>query len=216
MTNFGYDANGNMTTAPNIAVLIYDIENRLVSAVPSSGGIESYAYSPNGKRIWKLTPGGTEEFYFYGISGQKLGTYNATSNNLALYPNVLDTNMYFGSRLIVSRGNVVSLDRVGSVRNAANIGASRHFPYGEEEQTTQQDRDKFATYYRDNTTGLDYAQNRYYANTLGRFVTPDPYQPSARLRSPTSWNRYVYSVDDPINRFDPNGLGACPRKEIGR
>jgi RHS repeat-associated protein len=40
---------------------------------------------------------------------------------------------------------------------------------------TTQDRDKFATYYRDSTTGLDYAQNRYYANTLGRFTSPDPY-----------------------------------------
>ena len=69
--------------------------------------------------------------------------------------------------MIVSRGNVVGLDRVGSVRTAVNVGASRYFPYGEEETTTQQDRDKFATYYRDGTTGLDYAQNRYYApNTL--------------------------------------------------
>ena len=43
---------------------------------------------------------------------------------------------------------------------------------------TAQDKDKFATYYRDGTTGLDYAQNRYYANTLGRFTSPDPYKAS--------------------------------------
>ena len=39
---------------------------------------------------------------------------------------------------------------------------------------TAQDRDKFATYYRDSTTTLDYAQNRYYASTLARFTSPDP------------------------------------------
>jgi len=47
-----------------------DIENRLASA-----GGDSYAYAPDNKRIWKKKPDGSEEFYFYGISGQKLGTY---------------------------------------------------------------------------------------------------------------------------------------------
>ncbi|MEW5978838.1 MAG: hypothetical protein AB1898_23840 [Acidobacteriota bacterium] len=36
---------------------------------------------------------------------------------------------------------------------------------------TSNDRDKFATYHRDNSTGLDYALNRYYGSTLGRFLT---------------------------------------------
>jgi RHS repeat-associated protein len=101
----------------------------------------------------------------------------------------------------------VTLDRVGSVRNAANIGASRYFPYGEEETTTPtpQDRDKFGTYYRDGTTGLDYAQNRYYASTLGRFITPDPGN-AGDLSNPQSLNHYSYVLDDPINHYDPQGL----------
>ena len=34
--------------------------------------------------------------------------------------------------------------------------------------------DKFATYYRDGTSLLDYARNRYYSSTLGRFMSADP------------------------------------------
>jgi RHS repeat-associated protein len=73
-----------------------------------------------------------------------------------------------------SRGVTVALDRLGSNQS----GGSHYFPYREEQQLTAQDRDKFATYHRDGTTGLDYAQNRYYASTLGRFISPDPYKAS--------------------------------------
>jgi RHS repeat-associated protein len=71
-----------------------------------------------------------------------------------------------------------------------------------------------ATYYRD-ASGLDYAQNRYYANTLGRFTSPDPYMAlddSANDPSdPRSWNQYVYVKGDPVTYYDPEGLlGKCP------
>jgi RHS repeat-associated protein len=72
---------------------------------------------------------------------------------------------------------------------------------------TAQDKDKFATYYRD-ASGLDYAQNRYYANTLGRFTSPDPYKASGGPADPQSWNKYSYVQGDPINYSDGSGLLA--------
>ena len=123
---------------------IYDVENRLVSVPAPNQNVyptELYAYAPNNKRIWKRMPDGTEELYFYGISGQKLGTYKPiVFANGDFYFVTLDTNLYFGSRTIVSRGNTVTLDRLGSNR------AARYFPYGEEQVVNAQDRDKFATY----------------------------------------------------------------------
>lgn len=47
---------------------------------------------------------------------------------------------------------------------------------------------------------------RYYASTYGRFNTPDPFRPSANLRNPQSWNRYMYTLGDPANGNDPKGL----------
>ena len=50
----------------------------------------------------------------------------------------VDTNLYFGSRTIVSRGVTVVPDRLGSNR----AEGSRYYPYGEEQQVTAGDRDK--------------------------------------------------------------------------
>jgi hypothetical protein len=48
--------------------------------------------------------------------------------------------------------------------------------------------------------------NRYYARTIARFTTPDPYGGSAKPGNPQSWNRYTYVGNDPVNRNDPSGL----------
>ena len=51
--------------------------------------------------------------------------------------------------------------------------------------------------------------NRYYSNAYGRFMTPDPYRANnggpGDPRDPGSWNRYVYTRGDPVNRIDPSG-----------
>jgi RHS repeat-associated protein len=203
-----YDPNGNLLTATGGGNYTYDVDNRLVVApFYTNGGYtpEIYAYAPDNKRIYKRMPDGTEELYFYGITGQKLGTYRPFIYQYGISISTVDTNLYFGSRTIVSRGVTVVPDRLGSNR----AGGSRYFPYGEEQQVTAQDRDKFATYYRDGTTGLDYAQNRYYASTLGRFISPDPYSSSVGPADPGSWNRYAYVQNDPINFADPTGAFRC-------
>jgi RHS repeat-associated protein len=60
---------------------------------------------------------------------------------------------------------------------------------------------------------LDYANNRYYSNAYGRFMTPDPYKGNSGgpgdPRDPLSWNRYAYTRGDPVNRYDPAGLDDC-------
>ncbi len=90
-------------------------------------------------------------------------------------------------------------DRLGSV--------GKYFPYGEERPSaTGGDVEKFATYFRDGATGLDYAVNRYYDSGTGRFLTADPYRASAAVADPQSWNRYSYTGSDPVNYFDPAGL----------
>src|SRR5207245_5825119 len=120
-------------------------------------------------------------------------------NNQAVFTFLSADYVYFGSKLIQANGTGPLLDRLGSNRNA-----SRYFPYGEEQQVTANDKDKFATYYRDQTTGLDYAQNRYYANTLGRFTNPDSHAGFTAI--PQSLNRYAYVQGDPVNFYDPSGL----------
>ena len=68
---------------------------------------------------------------------------------------------------------------------------------------------KFATHRRDSESLLDYAWNRYYDNTTGRFLTPDPYKGSGDPYNPQSWNRYGYGLNDPVGNNDPSGLSVC-------
>jgi RHS repeat-associated protein len=77
------------------------------------------------------------------------------------------------------------------------------------------DAEKFATCYRDTKTGLDYAMNRYYWSGLGRFLTADPYTDSAGSLDSQSWNRYLYTRGDPLNRTDRNGLEDQSADENG-
>ena len=65
------------------------------------------------------------------------------------------------------------------------------------------DRVEFATYTRDSYTGFDYADQRFYASTYGRFLTPD--RKGGNSTDPVSMNRYAYVGGDPVNRIDPQG-----------
>jgi RHS repeat-associated protein len=108
------------------------------------------------------------------------------------------THYYFAGRRVKSETNGVSgwpqEDRLGSTM--------RHFPYGE---MIAGPPGGFATYERE-SNGIDYAVNRYYSSTYGRFLTPDPYRASGAMTNPQSWNRYAYVEGDPVNKNDPLGL----------
>ena len=127
--------------------------------------------------------------------------------------------MYFGSKLIATQGYYngvltaqavgVGQDRLGSVRFGTGSSTNdTYYPYGEEYTAGSDDADKFATYFRDSTTGLDYAQHRYYSSILGRFMSADPYGLSVHPKDPQSWNKYAYVQNDPVNFNDPTGLEA--------
>jgi RHS repeat-associated protein len=59
---------------------------------------------------------------------------------------------------------------------------------------------------RDNETGLDFFEERYYASTQGRFTSCDPLMASAKTGNPQSWNRFVYVLNNPLRYVDPDGM----------
>src|SRR5208283_4124606 len=63
---------------------------------------------------------------------------------------------------------------------------------------------------RDQESGNDYFGARYYASTMGRFMSPDwsaKYEPVpyAKLDNPQTLNLYAYVGNNPLNRTDPTG-----------
>ncbi len=198
-TNAAYDANGNMTTYASDQYS-YDLQNRMTQANPASGGTVLYGYDSTNHRIYKGAVSGTaysaEEIYFYGVEGHKYGTWQINpSSGVLLKASV--TKQWFGNRLVSPQ------DRLDS--------RGKYYPYGEERTginppNPPNDQEKFASYTRDSATGLDYADQRYYDNLIGRFTKPDPFGGSANPISPQSWNRYAYVGGDPANANDPEGL----------
>jgi len=205
---WGYDANGNTTSMPVLgggtATMGYDVDNRLVTWFKGTVGTEEYRYLPDNKRVWKKAPNGTETVYYYGAGGQKLATYTVQASPFALLQQ--SANVYFGGKLIRADGLAVVHDRLGSVMLQNGVQKD-YFPYGDEIGTaTAGNVDKFGTYHRDQTTGLDYADQRYFVGAMaGRFLTADPSEPGG-LNDPLTLNWYSYVLGDPINYNDPEGL----------
>ena len=66
---------------------------------------------------------------------------------------------------------------------------------------------------RDAESGLDYFGARYYASSMGRFMSPDPLEPVIApkkvffqvLMYPQDWNRYAYALNNPVGYRDDTG-----------
>ncbi len=66
-------------------------------------------------------------------------------------------------------------------------------------------RQKFTLKERDNETGLDFFETRYYSNLQGRFTSVDPenYQAMRDPGDPQSWNAYAYVKQQPARPSRP-------------
>ena len=227
-----YDHNGNTlyaTNAGNTYNLRYDVENRLSSVYFSPQGkyLEFYAYDAQNRRIWSWAGatdinGNTTNYAVsvYTPGGQKLATYTLTpvayqngvgntTSTTYMAVTLSSSDQYFGGR------RLAVMDRLGSAGVFPN--SASYFPWGEARGSNPQDTWNFATYWQDSASGLDYANNRYYSNITGSFMTPDPSRSTRGPSDPQSWNRYAYTAGDPVNRNDPAGLDwlACGEGEDG-
>jgi RHS repeat-associated protein len=160
-----YDGNGNLTWVSGWQTdARYDVENRLSYIWPSgASGATNYGYDPENHRVWVRTPDGGEDIHLYGLGGRLMA-------KLSHYEYV-----YLGSKLVYKKAPVFNGLGVGEINvledRVGSVGS--YFPYGVERAASRENDVKFATYHRD-STGLDYANQRYYDSRVGRFLTPDP------------------------------------------
>jgi RHS repeat-associated protein len=108
------------------------------------------------------------------------------------------------------------IDKTGSL---ANVKRHDYLPFGEELLAGQGGRtatlgysgdairQKFTSYERDNESGLDYAQARYYSSIQGRFTGVDPL--GGHILNPQSLNKYGYVINNPLRLTDPTGMYVC-------
>lgn len=102
-------------------------------------------------------------------------------------------------------------DNQASVRAVTNgsqaiTEQTRYYAYGQPTNTGMATQKSYIGERRDTETGLMYLNARYMDPKLGRFISPDDWDPTMEG---VGTNRYAYADNDPINKSDPNGRNAA-------
>ena len=204
---YSYDNKGNVADNDDVT-FTYDAANQPTTM----GGVvtATYVYDGNLKRA-KQTVDGETIYSIYGQSGALLYRHNATTGEVTDYIRVAGKTV---ARLKTISGSTTASyphqDHLGSpVAATSTTGAvlwrEDYTPYGEERQdpAANDNDENFTGHIRDDATGLIYAQARYMDPVIGRFLSNDPvgFSPGA----PQMFNRYSYTLNDPVNAIDPDG-----------
>jgi RHS repeat-associated protein len=202
--NYTYDSAGNVTNDGS-HTYAYDAENRMVSV--DLGATASYSYDVSNQRFKKVTGGATTHYVWQ--ASQVIAEHDGGTGA------VLADNVYFGSRMIAKASGPVTQyflsdrlsERVTLDSSGTVLGRQAQLPFGEDfAESGTQEKHHFTSYERDDESGTDYAVNRQYSQSVGKFLRVDPSNGSDGISDPQSLNRYVYAHSDPINAVDPLGL----------
>ncbi|MBI3020541.1 MAG: RHS repeat-associated core domain-containing protein [Candidatus Omnitrophica bacterium] len=200
----------------------YDAEQRLLGVEEDGTPLATYAYDAQGRRIEKAVGSGLgaqRTRYLYD-GAQVLTETSATQALKAryVYGPGIDEPL-----LMVRQGRFSYLhqDGLGSVTAATDargalVETYRYRAFGEgtvlapdgsaRAASALQNPYRFTGRELDGETNLYFYRARYYQQTIGRFLTPDPFPASPT--NPQSLHRYSYVENNPINRLDPLGLRA--------
>jgi RHS repeat-associated protein len=110
------------------------------------------------------------------------------------------------------RTQFIHADHLGSTRLLTTMAQSvadslDYLPFGEQISGATGTTHKFTGKERDSESGLDHFQFRNFGSTMGRWMSPDPINLTARrLVNPgNTLNKYVYGGNNPLLYVDPTG-----------
>jgi len=162
---------------------------------PSNEQMSEYAADADGDWEWQHTN--------VWAAGKILATYQVASQPNPSNPsNPLQTStlhFYLDGPLGSRR---VQTDYAGVVEQTCTS-----LPYGDGESCAPSPTGHlFTGKERDTESGNDYFGARYYASSMGRFMSPDPMGiASGSLTNPQSLNLYSYVLNNPLIGIDPDG-----------
>jgi RHS repeat-associated protein len=205
-----YDARGHISSFGNLAAIAYDALERMTQATLKDGTIVRLAYDPQSRRIRKeVTKGAVTKVARYAA-----GLYEQHATHAIRH-------VYLGKLLIASQmidGAATTpafflCDHHGTVLMAtdaagAPIAQQRYSAFGAA-LTPNQALDRYLGRERDEETGLLHLGARYYAPSIGRFISADWYvleNPTRPARMPQGYNVYSYALNNPLVFKDPSGM----------
>ncbi|MDX8459801.1 RHS repeat-associated core domain-containing protein [Mesorhizobium humile] len=190
-----YDANGNLTSDGS-RTLTWDEANRLKTVTLASNTV-NLTYGPDGARVKKASTFATT---LYPDASVEIDPAIPGSEVYTRYPHP-DVKVIGGAKYFLHRDHLASVrmvtDSSGSITEATNYAT-----YGERLNSGFQTQKSYIGERFDPETGLLYLNARYMDPVLGRFISPDDWDPT---KQGVGTNRYAYAQNDPVNKSDPNG-----------
>jgi RHS repeat-associated protein len=232
LTGGSYDAAGNLRSwnegppTNNVAHYDYDELNQLQHF--QVGAQEwFYMYDANDERVWSYQNANPrfDRWTLRSLDGKVRRMFEVSNYvwNSWTAPNLWEDYIYRDGLLLSSSLNTLErrhmdVDHLGTMRLRTNrVGQQPSYhvylPYGEESAATfsaaDAERMKFTGHERDladptsDQDDLDYLHARHANPLTGRFLSPDTAR--GRPKAPQSWNRYAYTLGNPLRYVDPSG-----------
>ena len=213
-TGFVWNNDGTLKTRQQGAVTTsygWDPLNRL-STVTTGGVVNTNVYAPGGQRI--IAKDATGVHLYLGNYAERHASGGVTTNK-RMYA-IGGQAVAIGTKLsTASSGTAPTYDYVfGDIRGSATLStrtgtattsAQWYTPYGDQRGTSNipaTTRGYIGQH--EDTTGLNYLNNRHYDPTTGTFLSVDP------LVTVTG-EPYIYGGANPVTYSDPTGLDfECP------
>lgn len=209
-----YDNLGDLTSIlngstafPHLRSIEWNRDAQPVMLTDESGAQTKLRYDENGQRIYRSRAGQVSLYFdpYIGID------YTAGQ------PGLRATQFYFAGDLLLAKKDASGktwyhLDELGSTRAATDASgtvtgrfdyAPFGGPLGPATAASSPDR-RFAGHRTDPGNDLIDMGARYYAPSIGKFISPDPVIPDTT--QPIAANRYAYAYNSPLSYVDPLGL----------
>jgi len=227
-----YDAAGNILN-DGVNQYLYDGEGQICAVATEAGSpqLSGYIYNAQGQQIakgritaWSCDPtvNGFKPMsdYVLGQSGEQVTEMGMNASGVMAWQH---TNVYALGQLIATYDNdglhFYLNDPLGTRRAQTDYAGvleqtCASLPFGDALNCTNSlqfpTEHHFTGKERDVESGNDYFGARYFASTMGRFLSPDwsdkPEDvPYAQLADPQSLNLYAYVRNNPLTRVDPDG-----------
>ncbi|WP_164755338.1 RHS repeat-associated core domain-containing protein [Mesorhizobium sp. M7A.F.Ca.US.014.04.1.1] len=193
-----YDANGNLTSDGS-RTLVWDEANRLKTVTLASNTV-NLAYGPDGARAKKSSSFATT---LYPDANVEIDPATPGAEIYTRYPHP-DIKVTGTTKAFLHRDHLASV-RMVTDSTSAIVEQTNYATYGERLNTGFQTQKSYIGERFDPETGLLYLNARYMDPVLGRFISPDDWDPT---KQGVGTNRYVYAQNDPVNKADNNGHSA--------
>jgi RHS repeat-associated protein len=211
-TTYTYDPRGNLITEASpteTTTYAWNGRNQLSAVTLPDTTVISYDYDYDGRRV-SQTAAGVETNYLWDETspyGDVVLEYDQNENPLAEY------TLAGGALIAQERGGDESYylkDGQGSTRHLTDstgttLNTYDYTAYGELYESTGSSPNSYlyTGQQYDALTGDYYLRARYYDPGMGRFASRDTW--AYNYRNPVELNRYGYTANNPVNRWDPSG-----------